>query len=185
MDAAKTDRAGPRAGSLSTWAMLIKRIYEVDPLKCAKCGGEMEIITLLERDQRSVIEKILSGHQSGADQNKFRCPSVDCGRVQSAPSPIHVGHRPTRNEPRTSLANCSWYSIRSSFRYQLGSRIPPTLSPQAARFAVSLSVREKIREKSDFITNLAYIPGRIARKGSFSWQRGPTWRKPRCPEEFP
>jgi len=39
--------------------MLIKRIYEVDPLKCAKCGGEMEIISFIERDQRSVIKKIL------------------------------------------------------------------------------------------------------------------------------
>jgi hypothetical protein len=28
-------------------------------LECGKCGGEMEIITFLERNQRSVIEKIL------------------------------------------------------------------------------------------------------------------------------
>ena len=32
--------------------MLIKRIYEVDPLKCGKCGGEMQIISFIQRDQR-------------------------------------------------------------------------------------------------------------------------------------
>ena len=95
-----------------------------------------------------------------------------CGlwRAQSARWPILAGRHSLRNKRRTSPANCSWSSIRSSFRHQLGSRIPPTLSPRSARFAVSLSVREKIREKSDSITNLAYIPGRMARKGAFSWQ---------------
>ena len=28
-------------------------------MECAKCGGEMEIISFIERDQRSAIEKIL------------------------------------------------------------------------------------------------------------------------------
>ncbi len=41
------------------WAMLIKRIYEVDPLECGKCGGEMEIISFIERNQKTVIERIL------------------------------------------------------------------------------------------------------------------------------
>jgi len=31
---AKKSAAGPRAGSISTWARLIKRVYEVDPLEC-------------------------------------------------------------------------------------------------------------------------------------------------------
>jgi hypothetical protein len=26
-------------GALSAWAMLIKRVYEVDPLECRCCGG--------------------------------------------------------------------------------------------------------------------------------------------------
>ena len=56
----------PAAGSPSTWAMLIKRIYEVDPLECGKCGSEMKIISFIGRDQRPVIERILRGHQSGA-----------------------------------------------------------------------------------------------------------------------
>ncbi len=41
------------------WAALIKQVYEVDPLLCAKCGGTMKIISFIERGQREVIEKIL------------------------------------------------------------------------------------------------------------------------------
>jgi hypothetical protein len=32
--------------SSQTWAMLIKRVYEVDPLSCPKCGGQMKIVAL-------------------------------------------------------------------------------------------------------------------------------------------
>ena len=42
-----------------TWAMLIKRVYEVDPLECPKCGGTMKVIAFIEPPQREVIEKIL------------------------------------------------------------------------------------------------------------------------------
>ena len=31
-----------------TWAMLIKRVYEIDPLKCARCGGVMKVIAFIE-----------------------------------------------------------------------------------------------------------------------------------------
>ncbi|MFC1763232.1 transposase [Planctomycetota bacterium] len=42
-----------------TWAMLIKRVYEVDPLACPKCGGVMKVISFIEPPQAQVIEKIL------------------------------------------------------------------------------------------------------------------------------
>ena len=29
-----------------TWAMLIKRVYEIDPLCCPKCQGQMKVIAL-------------------------------------------------------------------------------------------------------------------------------------------
>ncbi len=41
------------------WAALIKQVYEVDPLVCPQCGGQMKIISFIERDQNEVIEKIL------------------------------------------------------------------------------------------------------------------------------
>ena len=40
-----------------TWAALIKCVYEVDPLKCPKCGGTMKIVSFIE--EPNVIEKIL------------------------------------------------------------------------------------------------------------------------------
>jgi hypothetical protein len=41
------------------WAILIKLVFEVDPLICPKCGGEMKIISFIEKRQTDVIEKIL------------------------------------------------------------------------------------------------------------------------------
>ncbi len=52
-------KPGPRAGSVPTWAMLTKRVYEADPLACPCCGAEMKIISFIERSQRDVIERIL------------------------------------------------------------------------------------------------------------------------------
>jgi len=31
-----------------------------------RCGGQMKIISFIERGQRDVVERILRGHQSGA-----------------------------------------------------------------------------------------------------------------------
>ena len=42
-----------------SWAMLIKRVYEVDPLCCPQCGGEMKVVAFIEPPQGEVIEKIL------------------------------------------------------------------------------------------------------------------------------
>ena len=39
--------------------MLIKRVYEVDPLACPCCGGQMKIVSFIERCQADVIERIL------------------------------------------------------------------------------------------------------------------------------
>lgn len=41
------------------WAALIKQVYEIDPLSCPNCGGEMKVISFIERNQREVIERIL------------------------------------------------------------------------------------------------------------------------------
>ena len=48
----------PRRAS-QTWAMLIKRVYEIDPLECPVCGGQMTVIAFIEPPQGAVIEKIL------------------------------------------------------------------------------------------------------------------------------
>jgi hypothetical protein len=53
------DRSSGPSRASQTWAMLIKRVYEVDPLECAKCGGTMKVIAFMEPPQGDVIEKIL------------------------------------------------------------------------------------------------------------------------------
>jgi hypothetical protein len=46
--------------SSQAWAMLIKRVYEVDPLCCPECGGQMKVISFIEPPQTDVIEAILN-----------------------------------------------------------------------------------------------------------------------------
>jgi hypothetical protein len=55
----KIDRSLVRDASARAWAMLIQRVYEVDPLICPQCGGAMRIISFIEARQSDVIEKIL------------------------------------------------------------------------------------------------------------------------------
>ena len=45
--------------SNQSWAMLIKRVYEVDALSCPECGGQMAVVAFIEPPQADVIEKIL------------------------------------------------------------------------------------------------------------------------------
>ena len=42
-----------------SWVVLIKKVYEVDPLRCPECGGTMQIIRFIEKCQPDVVEKIL------------------------------------------------------------------------------------------------------------------------------
>jgi len=39
------------------WAEMIKKVYEVDPLLCPRCGGEMRVIAFIE--DHKVIDKII------------------------------------------------------------------------------------------------------------------------------
>ena len=39
--------------------MLIKRVYEIDPMVCPRCGGEKKIVSFIDPPQNEVIEKIL------------------------------------------------------------------------------------------------------------------------------
>ena len=39
--------------------MLIKRVYEIDPLTCPHCGSQMKVVAFIEPPQEEVSEKIL------------------------------------------------------------------------------------------------------------------------------
>jgi len=40
------------------WAEMIRKVYEVDPLLCPECGGQMSIISFIE--DHKVIDKIIA-----------------------------------------------------------------------------------------------------------------------------
>jgi hypothetical protein len=42
----------------STWARLIHKVYEVDPLECPRCKGPMRVIALIK--DKAVIRRILT-----------------------------------------------------------------------------------------------------------------------------
>ncbi len=39
------------------WAQLIRKVFEVNPLECPACGGEMKLISIIY--EKDVIQKIL------------------------------------------------------------------------------------------------------------------------------
>jgi butyrate kinase len=54
------------------WASLIKRVYEVDPLVCPACGGEMRIIAFIVDPK--VVDGILEHLAPGEGQPPQRGP---------------------------------------------------------------------------------------------------------------
>jgi hypothetical protein len=56
IDEAPVDPACRRAAR-AAWARLIQKVYEVDPLLCPHCGGEMRLMARIE--DPPIIEKIL------------------------------------------------------------------------------------------------------------------------------
>ncbi len=64
------------------WARLIRRIYEVDVLKCVSCGGEMKIISVIL--DHKVITKILS-HLARKGVKPGRAPPGQKGNPASEP----------------------------------------------------------------------------------------------------
>ena len=66
VDEARSAAKAESSGTASSWAALVKRVFEVDPLECPHCGSKMKIISFIERGQRDVVEKILRRHQSAA-----------------------------------------------------------------------------------------------------------------------
>jgi len=65
------DRSGDARALRRHWAEMIKRVYEVDPLVCERCGGEMEIIAFIIDHQ--VVDKILR-HLVAKEDHQERGP---------------------------------------------------------------------------------------------------------------
>ena len=59
----------------SAWARLIRKVYEVDPLICPHCGGEMRFLAVIEEEP--VIERILRHIKAWGPRPPLRVPPDD------------------------------------------------------------------------------------------------------------
>jgi hypothetical protein len=68
-----------------TWARLIQKVFEVDPLVCPKCGGEMKIIAIITNSE--IIGKILrhTFDKLSTSLEKKGMPPYDHPKVNSPP----------------------------------------------------------------------------------------------------
>jgi len=56
-EGATTPQGADRAALRRRWAEMIRRVYEVDPLVCPRCGGEMRVVGFIT--QPALIKRIL------------------------------------------------------------------------------------------------------------------------------
>jgi len=98
--------------------MLIKRVYEVDPLCCLECGGQMQVVSFIEPPQADVIEAILK-HRGLWQPSRSRPPpdvqelvlELDadyCGNSLDTPNEADESHQLTYVDIDNFLASfCS------------------------------------------------------------------------------
>jgi hypothetical protein len=72
--------------------MLIKLVYEVDPLKCPKCGEEMYVVSFIERHQMDAIEKILKHGDLWKDKVPRRPPPEEDLRAAATTEKPYYGY---------------------------------------------------------------------------------------------
>jgi hypothetical protein len=72
------DSDAPHRIPSKKWRELIKKVWEVDPLECPHCGGEMKIIALI--DEAAVIEKILRHLGLWVGYGASRAPPQETGQ---------------------------------------------------------------------------------------------------------
>jgi len=95
--------------------MLIKRVYEVDPLSCPQCGGLMKVVAFIEPPQGKVVEKILRHCGLWQSRSPRAPPDVDelvleldaaySGNALDAPNEADESHELTYVDIDTFLTN--------------------------------------------------------------------------------
>ena len=69
---AKKDKGLNARALRRSWAKLIKRIYEIDPLVCPKCGSEMKVVAFII--EHEVVDKILRHLTRREEEGRGRGP---------------------------------------------------------------------------------------------------------------
>jgi hypothetical protein len=74
---------GPDARAMRrSWAQLIKRIYEIDPLVCPSCGSKMKVIAFII--DHAVVDKILGHLKRRGEAERTRGPPRQFGLVAAS-----------------------------------------------------------------------------------------------------
>ena len=97
LDQAPEDSEAVVARARSAWARLIHKVYEVDPLVCARCNGPMKVIALI--DDAHVIERILKHLGIWAPRQnapQYERPPPRCGPEggETKPAPNALTYHP-------------------------------------------------------------------------------------------
>jgi hypothetical protein len=82
---------GSSAENRRNWSRLIQKIYEVDPLTCAKCGGRMKTLSFIEDPE--IVKKILK--HLGLWEVKARPPP----KANSPPPNVHIDYSDSQVPP--------------------------------------------------------------------------------------
>jgi len=72
------------------WAALIRKVYEVDPLRCPDCGGEMKVINFIDKSQADGVEKIV--RHCGQWKGVVSRPLLVANRAADCESSNKYGH---------------------------------------------------------------------------------------------
>ena len=80
----------------TSWARLIKKVYEVDPLECPRCKGPMRVIALI--NDAGVVQRILKHLGLWAPrQNERASPALDASIEAALPADNVLTCHPVRD----------------------------------------------------------------------------------------
>ncbi len=107
------------------WAELLRRIFEVDPLQCPRCGGAMRIVAFITAAR--VIDRIVEHLQRAADDRSRGTAPV--------PRPREPGGFALRSVPVPPRERSCTGIPGSWVRAYLGYPAVPRTDPQAGKQA--------------------------------------------------
>ena len=99
----KSESPPPASQRRLRWAQLLRQVFEVDPLRCEKCGGEMKIISFISTAQSEVIRRILEHLGVSTVVPRAHGPP---GWAVKSERMVHAG--PIREEEDASQAPAEW-----------------------------------------------------------------------------
>ncbi len=83
--------------SKATWARLIAKIYEIDPLTCPKCGSEMKILSVIMDtcEIKKILKHLSPVNPPGGCRFHSRCYmcTEECREMDPELKDIGDGHR--------------------------------------------------------------------------------------------